>query len=149
MDGRLPGRSGNAHPNITPYDTYATGTEKIFLAVGNDKQFATLCRVIGLADLPADERFQSNKARSQNRAALKEKLEAALAHFACKPLADQLVRAGVPCAPIQDVACALADPHTLHRQMVVQIGEYRGVGSPIKLSRTPASYRLPPPPRAG
>lgn len=148
MDGRIPGRSGNAHPNITPYDTFATATEKIFLAVGNDKQFATLCRVIGVPDLPRDERFASNGQRTRNRSALKEHLEAALAAFACKPLADQLVREGVPCAPIQDVATALADPHTQHRGMVVSIGEYRGVASPIKLARTPASYRLAPPARS-
>ena len=61
---------------------------------------------------------------------------------------DRLVRAGVPCAPIRDVPAALADPHTAHRGMVVAIGEhYRGVASPIKLSRTPASYRLAPPSR--
>ena len=148
MDGRIPGRSGNAHPNITPYDTFATATEKIFLAVGNDKQFATLCRVIGVPDLPRDERFASNGQRTRNRSALKEHLEAALAAIACKPLADQLVREGVPCAPIQDVATALADPHTQHRGMVVSIGKYRGVASPIKLARTPASYRLAPPARS-
>lgn len=145
MDGRIPGRSGNAHPNITPYDTFATGTEKIFLAVGNDKQFATLCRLIKADDLPSDERFKTNGQRSINRVALKQRLESALAAFECKPLADLLVREGVPCAPIFDVAQALNDPHTLHRKMVVQIDDYRGVASPIKLDRTPASYRIPPP----
>jgi len=146
MDGRVPRRSGNAHPNIYPYDSFATGTEPIFLAVGNDKQFATLCRLIGAVDLPGDERFASNGQRSVNRIALKALLEAKLAAHACQALADSLVRAGVPCAPIQDVAAALADPHTLHREMVVRIGDsYRGVASPIKLGRTPASYRLPPP----
>jgi formyl-CoA transferase len=149
LDGRIPGRTGNAHPNICPYDTYATGTEKIFLAVGNDKQFATLCRVIGAGDLPGDERFKTNGLRSVNRVALKERLEAALAAFACKPLADSLVREGVPCAAIVDVAQALADPHTQHRGMVVAIDGYKGVASPIKLSRTPASYRRAPPKRQG
>ena len=147
MDGRIPGRSGNAHPNITPYDTFVTGTEKIFLAVGNDRQFATLCRLIGADDLPGDARFASNGQRTVNRAALKQRLEAELARFECKPLAEQLVREGVPCAPIQDVASALADAHTLHRGMVVQIDDYRGVASPIKMGRTPASYRLKPPAR--
>ena len=146
MDGRIPKRSGNAHPNITPYDSFATGSEPLFLAVGNDKQFATLCRTIGAEALASDERFVNNGQRCINRTALKELLEAKLAAFECKALADRLVRAGVPCAPIQDVATALADPHTQHREMVVQIGEhYRGVASPIKLGRTPASYRLAPP----
>jgi formyl-CoA transferase len=147
MDGRIPGRSGNAHPNITPYDTFATATEKIFLAVGNDKQFATLCRVIGVPGLASDERFANNGQRTRHRGELKQRLEAALATFECQGLAAQLVREGVPCAPIQDVATALADAHTHHRGMVVEIGSYRGVASPIKLSRTPARYRLPPPER--
>jgi formyl-CoA transferase len=147
MDGRIPGRSGNAHPNIAPYDTFATATEKIFLAVGNDKQFATLCRLIGVPQLSADERFAVNSRRNANREALTQALEAALADFECKPLAERLAREGVPCAPIQNVPAALADPHTRHRGMVVEIDGYRGVASPIKLSRTPASYRLRPPRR--
>ncbi len=147
LDGRVPGRSGNAHPNIVPYDTFATGTEPIFLAVGNDRQFATLVQTIGAPDLAADPRFVNNGLRNVNRIALKVALEEKLALFAGKPLADQLIRAGVPCAPIQDVKAALSDEHTDHREMVVNIGDYKGVASPIKLSRTPASYRLPPPER--
>ena len=148
LDWRIPRRTGNAHPNICPYDTFRTGTQPIFLAVGNDRQFATLCRVIGAESLASDVRFASNGERSVNRVALKALLEEQLARFACEPLADELVRAGVPCAAIHDVATALADPHTHHRGMVVAIGErYRGVGSPIKLARTPATYRTPPPGR--
>ena len=148
LDGRTPRRSGNAHPNIYPYDTFATGDAPIFLAVGNDKQFATLCRLVGAPELAADTRFANNGQRSVNRGVLKPLLEQQLQGFACQTLADSLVRAGVPCAPIQDVAQALTDPHTVHRKMVVSIGDrYAGVASPIKLSRTPASYRLPPPAR--
>jgi crotonobetainyl-CoA:carnitine CoA-transferase CaiB-like acyl-CoA transferase len=69
------------------------------------------------------------------------------AAFDCEALADRLIRAGVPCAPTHDVAQALAAPHTAHREMVVRIGEYKGVASPIKLSRTPATYRSAPPKR--
>jgi crotonobetainyl-CoA:carnitine CoA-transferase CaiB-like acyl-CoA transferase len=147
LDGRVPGRSGNAHPNIVPYDTFATGTDPIFLAVGNDGQFATLVKTIGAPELATDPRFENNGQRNINRVALKELLEDKLKLFACKPLADQLIRAGVPCAPIQDIQSALSDEHTLHRKMVVKIGDYTGVASPIKLSRTPASYRLQPPQR--
>lgn len=148
LDGRVPGRSGNAHPNIVPYDTFATGTEPIFLAVGNDGQFAKLVQTLGAPELATDPRFANNGQRNINRIALKALLEEKLSLFACKPLADQLIRAGVPCAPIQDLQSALSDPHTSHREMVVKIGEYTGVASPIKLSRTPASYRLPPPERS-
>ena len=144
---RIPGRSGNAHPNIVPYDTFATGSTPIFLAVGNDGQFAKLCEGIGAPELSGDPRFASNALRNQHRDELKRLLEVQLAAFDdCEALADRLVRAGVPCAPIHDVPAALADPHTAHRGMVVEIGdEYRGVASPIKLSRTPATYRVGPP----
>jgi crotonobetainyl-CoA:carnitine CoA-transferase CaiB-like acyl-CoA transferase len=146
LDGRLPRRSGNAHPNIYPNDTFATATEPIFLAVGNDRQFATLCALLGDAALARHESFADNGRRSVHRVLLKQQLEALLAEHDCAPLARRLVEAGVPCAPIQDVATALADPHTAHRGMVVRIGEhYRGVASPIRLSRTPASYRTEPP----
>jgi crotonobetainyl-CoA:carnitine CoA-transferase CaiB-like acyl-CoA transferase len=152
LDGRTPQRSGNAHPNIYPYDTFATGTEPIFLAVGNDRQFATLCSVLGEPALAQQADYANNAQRSLNRTALKQQLEALLAGYACAPLAQTLMEAGVPCAPIQDVATALADPHTAHRGMVVAVDgdpsgpvTYRGVGSPIKLDRTPATYRTPPP----
>ncbi|MFM6989708.1 MAG: CaiB/BaiF CoA transferase family protein [Rhodoferax sp.] len=148
MDGRTPRRTGNAHPNIYPYDTFATQTEPIFLAVGNDKQFASLCGVIGASELASDTRFLSNADRSTNRTELKTLLEAAQQKITCAALSEQLNARGVPNAPILDVAQSLAHPHTQHRGMVVGIDSdpgYRGVGSPIKLSRTPASYRLAPP----
>ncbi|MEZ5797578.1 MAG: CoA transferase [Paracoccaceae bacterium] len=145
LSARVPGPSGNAHPNICPYDTFATGTEPIFLAVGNNRQFATLCTMIGAGDLPGDARFASNSQRVLNRDALKQRLEAALAAFDCADLSARLIRAGVPCGAVRTIDQVVADPHTQHRGMVVDIGAYRGTGSPIKLSRTPASYRLAPP----
>ena len=151
LDSRIvPGRSGNAHPNICPYDTFATGSTPIFLAVGNDGQFAKLCGGIGAPELSGDPRFASNALRNKHRSDLKQLLEAQLARFTdCEALSDRLIRAGVPCAPIHDVPAALNDAHTAHGGMVVQIGEdYRGVASPIKLSRTPATYRMEPPKRS-
>lgn len=145
LSGKVAEPSGNAHPNICPYDTFATSTDPIFLAVGNNRQFSILCETIGRADLPADPRFASNSARNLNRDALKVELEAALAAFVCETLADTLLRAGVPCGAVRSIDQVIADPHTRHREMVVDIGPYRGTGSPIKMSRTPASYRLAPP----
>lgn len=145
LSGKVPAPSGNAHPNICPYDTFATATEPVFLAVGNNRQFATLCGMIGRPDLPEDPRFASNGRRNENRDALKAELEAALAGFDCAELADRLIKAGVPCGAVRRIDQVVADPHTHHREMVVDIGDYRGTGSPIKLSRTPASYRLAPP----
>lgn len=145
LSGKVAGRSGNAHPNICPYDTFATATDPIFLAVGNNRQFATLCREIGAEGLATDPRFATNGERNVNRDALKALLEQALSAFECNALADRLIKAGVPCGAVRSIDQVVADPHTIHREMVVDIGAYRGTGSPIKLSRTPASYRLAPP----
>ncbi|MGR7996201.1 CaiB/BaiF CoA transferase family protein [Xanthobacter sp. ZOL 2024] len=145
LSGRLPQRTGNDHPNIAPYSTYATGTRPIYLAVGNDRQFRKLCATIGAPDLATDPRFLTNGARVENRAALKGALEAALAAFDGEELATRLIAAGVPAGAILDVAEALAHPHTAHRRMVVEMGAYRGLAAPIRLSRSAASYRRPPP----
>ncbi|GLT10980.1 CoA transferase [Sulfitobacter sp. G21635-S1] len=145
LSGKVPGRSGNAHPNITPYDTFATGTDPIFLAVGNNRQFATLCQMIGREALTGDARFADNSARNQNRDALKAELEAAMAKHDCAQLADDLLKAGVPCGMVRSIDQVIADPHTRHREMVVDIEDYRGTGSPIKLSRSPARYDRKPP----
>ncbi|CAM3716514.1 CoA transferase [Bordetella sputigena] len=145
MDGRTPRRTGNAHPNIYPYDTFRTGTDPLFLAIGNDRQFATLCEILGCPDLPADARFATPGARSTHRVALKERLEEALAGFDAASLVERLMAANVPAAPVLDMDAALDHPHTAHREMVVHIGpDYRGLGAPVKLSRTPASYRHAP-----
>jgi crotonobetainyl-CoA:carnitine CoA-transferase CaiB-like acyl-CoA transferase len=145
MDGTAPRRTGNAHPNIYPYDALATGTDPVFVAVGNDRQFASLCRCIGLSELADDPLYRTAGARSVHRGELKQRLEAAMAAFDARVLVDQLMAAGVPAAPVLPVADALQHPHTLHREMVVEMpGGYRGIGAPVKLGRTPASYRHAP-----
>ena len=144
--GKEPRRTGNAHPNIYPYDAFPTGTDAVFLAVGNDRQFRLLCQHLGAAELADDALYATAGARSVNRAALREQLIALLASQDGPALAEALMAIGVPAAPVLSVSAALKHPHTAHRQMVVQVGDaYTGVASPIKLSRTPASYRLAPP----
>ena len=144
-DGRIPGLTGNAHPNIYPYDAFPTATEQIFLAVGNNRQFEQLCSVLGEPALAQDERFNNAGGRSVNRVSLRENLCRLLATQTCETLIRQLSDQGVPCAPILNVPQALGHPHTQHRGMVVNLPGYRGLASPVKLSRTPATYRLPPP----
>ena len=145
MDGSAPRRTGNAHPNIYPYDSFATGTTPVFLAVGNDRQFRLLCEHLGCPQLVADERFATAGQRSHHRDALKPLLEQALQASDGPALADALMAIGVPAAPVLGVDAALNHPHTLHREMVVEMeGGYRGLGAPVKLSRTPASYRHAP-----
>ena len=145
LDGATPKRTGNAHPNIYPYDALATGTDAIFVAVGNDRQFASFCGCIGLPGLADDPLYRDARSRSVNREGLKQQLEAALAGLDGRTLVDTLMAAGVPAAPVLPVDAALQHPHTAHRGMVVELeGGYRGIASPIKLSRTPASYRHAP-----
>lgn len=143
--GKIPQRSGNAHPNIAPYETLPTASGPIFLAVGNNRQFALLAQVLDAPALAADPRYAANADRLQNRQALRDELSLLLASHDAAALADRLLRAGVPAAAVQTVDQALAHPHTRHRGMVLEQGDYRGVGSPIKLSRTPATLRKLPP----
>lgn len=145
-NGKRPTLTGNAHPNIYPYDAFPTHTVPVFLAVGNDRQFGLLCKHLQTEALASDPRFSLAGGRSVNRQELRELLVQALAGHDGAQLADALMQLGVPCAPILSVDAALQHPHTQHREMVVRIGEdYTGVASPIKLSRTPATYRHAPP----
>lgn len=144
--GEVADRLGNDHPNVAPYSTFATGEGDIFIAGGNDRQFARLCEVIGAPELADDPRFSTNADRLAHRAELRAGLETAMAAFNADELGPALMDAGVPAGPILDVAEVAAAPHTAHRQMIVEMdGGYRGVASPIKLSRTPAEYHTPPP----
>ncbi len=143
--GKVPARSGNAHPNIAPYETLPTASGPIFLAVGNNRQFALLAQTLEAPALAEDPRYAANADRLQNRQALRADLSALLAGFDAAELADRLLRNGVPAAAVLTVDQALAHPHTRHRGMVLEQGDYRGVGSPIKLSRTPATLRRLPP----
>ncbi|MGD9863535.1 MAG: CaiB/BaiF CoA transferase family protein [Pseudodonghicola sp.] len=145
MSGKTTVRTGNDHPNISPYSTYATATRAVYLAVGNDRQFQKLCAEIGAPGIAADPRFATNTDRVINREALRHALEAAMARMDGGALADRLIRAGVPAGPVLDVAESLAHPHTAHRDMRVDMGDYRGVGAPVRLSRTAPAYRSPPP----
>lgn len=143
--GPEPRRTGNAHPNISPYEMYRTGTQPVFLAVGNNTQFARLCEIIGCTELPDDARFANNGARLEHRDTLRELLEAAFASEDGQSLAERLIQAGVPCGPVLETEDILNHPHTSHREMVVEIADYKGTGSPIKLGRTPSQYHRQPP----
>lgn len=144
MSGKTPQRTGNAHPNISPYDAYRTGSGMIFLAVGNNGQFAKLCQLLGKPELGEDPRFGSNGDRVINREALKVELEALLAAHEADALSTTLLEQGVPAGAVRDVPAALAAPHTIFREMVVSLDGYQGTGIPIKLSRTPGAVRTAP-----
>ena len=145
LSGKAPERTGNAHTNIAPYDVFETKGGPIFVAIGNDRQFQRFLAEIGRAELAADARFRANIDRNRNRAALRAELAEALAAIDGAALAERLLALGVPCGPVRDVPAALNHPHTRHRGMVIEADGYRGIATPIKLSRTPGGLTSVPP----
>lgn len=145
LNGKRPAGTGNPHPNLVPYDKYPTRTCDIFIASGNNGQFRKLCAIVGRPELADDPRFANNGERNVNRAALTEALRAAFADKDGNELALTLIRSGVPAGPVLPVDQATAAPHTAHREMVTELGWYKGIGTPIKFSRTGGGTRRPPP----
>ena len=145
LNDKRPAATGNAHPNISPYSKFTTRTCEIFLAVGNEPAFRKFCAHLGLDSLPADPRFATNAWRVTNRAALEAILDTRLAEEDGHALCDAMLRAGLPAGPVLHVDEALAAAHTAHRGMVTELGWYRGLGTPIKMSRTPGGTRAAPP----
>jgi formyl-CoA transferase len=145
LSGEVPGLTGNAHPNISPYDKFPTRTVDVFLAIGNDRAFGRLCAELGAPEVAADPRYRTNADRIANRAALTERLQALLEGQEGEALCTRLLAAGVPAGPVRDVAQVWSDAHTRHRGMAVEAGDYRGWGPPIKFSRTPGAIERTPP----
>ena len=142
---RVPGLTGNAHPNLSPYDKFKTRTTDIFLAIGNNRAFQRLCRELGRPELAEDPRFKENADRSLNREQLTEVLESLLAEVDGFEFCDRMLATGVVAGPIMDTEGAMKHPHTAHRQMVVTLDWYRGAATPIKFSRTPGAVLHTPP----
>ena len=145
MSGKVPVATGNGHPNIVPYDMFETRTGKLYLAVGNNGQFAKLCEVLDLAEVPSDPRFADNAARLAHRAEITQILAERLADCDANELEPSLLRAGVPAGVVRNVNEALDHPHTQHRCMVVSAEGYKGTGIPARFSRTPGEVRMTPP----
>jgi crotonobetainyl-CoA:carnitine CoA-transferase CaiB-like acyl-CoA transferase len=148
--GATPGRMGNRHPSIAPYDTFAAADGEFVLAVGNDDQFARLCRVLGRDALDGDPRFATNADRVRHYDALRDELSPPLAARTRQELLTSLTAAGVPSGAVRSVTEALADPQLAAREMIVPLehltaGPIRVLGSPLKLSDTPPAVRTPPP----
>ena len=148
--GTAPGRLGNAHPNIVPYETFAVADGAIAIAVGSERQWPRLCAALGLPGLSADPRFATNGDRVERRGDLRPILAA---RFAERPASDwlaALTAAEIPCGPINDIVAAFASPEAAALGMTVEQehpawGVIRQVGIPFQLSETPASIRTPPP----
>jgi formyl-CoA transferase len=145
LNGKRPAGTGNPHPNLVPYDKYPTKTCEIFIASGNNGQFRKLCELIGKPEMADDPRFADNGARNENRVALTLVLAAAFSEQDGNEFSLRLIRNGVPAGPVLPVDQATAAPHTAHREMVTELDWYKGIGTPIKFSRTPGGTRRPPP----
>src|SRR6266851_4431544 len=138
------------YPSIAPYDTFAAADGDFVLSVGNDDQFRRLARVLGRDDLAADPRFATNADRVMNYDALRRDLSPGLAARTRHDLLKVLTAAGVPSGAVRSVTEALADPQLAAREMIVPLehltaGPIRVIGTPLKLSGTPAAVRTPPP----
>ena len=134
---KKPGKAtGNAHPNIAPYDKFKTATNEIFMGIGNDAGFARLCKALKLDHLITDKRFLSNGDRVNNRDDLTKYLEDALKEVDGVEFSEKLLSAGVPAGPVRNIEEALNHPQTLERNMTISKEDYTGVSSPIKFSRS-------------
>jgi crotonobetainyl-CoA:carnitine CoA-transferase CaiB-like acyl-CoA transferase len=145
--GSAPLRMGNRHPTIVPYETFRASDGEFVLAVGNDEQWRRFCAV---AELSADERFATNQQRVIGYAELKPILDARLREQPRAFWIDKLTVAGVPCGAVRDLREVFADPQLAAREMVAElqhsiVGPLQIIGTPLKLSETPASVRTAPP----
>lgn len=150
ISGQVPGRMGNAHPNIVPYQDFPTADGDMILAIGNDGQFARFCAVAGRAEWAADERFATNAARVANRGVLIPLLRQATVMRTTRAWVAALESTAVPCGPINRLDEVFADPQVVARGLRVELphplaGTVPGVANPVRLSATPAVYRSAPP----
>jgi crotonobetainyl-CoA:carnitine CoA-transferase CaiB-like acyl-CoA transferase len=148
--GTTPGRMGNRHPTIVPYETFQAADGDFVIAVGNDEQWRRFCRIIDADALAADDRFATNTARVINYSALRPLLAEQLRTRSRNDWVDTLKAAGVPCGSVRDVSEVLEDRQLDARSMIetvnhVSAGAVRVLGVPIKLSDTPGSVRSAPP----
>lgn len=150
VSGQAPKRVGNAHASIVPYQTMPTADGWLMLAVGNDRQFARLCDVVGKPEWATDERFATNPARVAHRAVLIPALEECFQTRTKATWHAALTAVDVPCSPVNDIPTVLADPQTAARAMVQSVthpvtGTIPLIGPALKLSATPAQIRSAPP----
>ena len=145
MGGRIPKLLGNAHPNLTPYDLYPTATRPIYLGIGNDGQFRKALTVLGLDKVADDPRFKTMAGRNAHRTELTAILVEAFSKLDGLKIALEILKAGVPAGPLNTIEEALNDPQTAVREMIVEGNAYRGIASPVKMSRNKAQTRHTPP----
>ena len=151
VSGQVPQRYGNAHPNIVPYQIFRAKDGLFTLGVGNDSQWQRLCQeVLNRPDLARDPRFATNPQRMKHREVLIPLLQEVFVEGGVEDWLQRMTTAGIPCGPVQAIDQVFADPQVLAREMVWELphptaGQVRLVGTPLKLSTTPAALPTHPP----
>jgi crotonobetainyl-CoA:carnitine CoA-transferase CaiB-like acyl-CoA transferase len=150
VGGTVPGRMGNAHPNIVPYQDFPTADGHMIVAVGNDSQFAQLCEEAGCPWLASDPRYTRNRDRVANRADLAAELSEWTRTRGTASWVTALDAAGVPCGPINTIDQVFADPQVRSREMRIDLpdsvaGTVPLVANPLRLSASPVRYDSAPP----
>jgi crotonobetainyl-CoA:carnitine CoA-transferase CaiB-like acyl-CoA transferase len=149
LSGKVPGRWGTAHPNTVPYQVFPTSDGHVILGANNDTQFRRLCDVAGAPELAADPRFSTNSMRLKHRTELVERVAGLTRKHTTQDWVERLEAAGLPCGPVNTIDRVFDDPQVLHREMKISMAHPASpvplIGSPLKLSDTPVSFRRPPP----
>ena len=150
VSGKVPGRLGNGHPNIVPYQDFPTADGDMLLAIGNDGQFARFCEIAERREWITDARFSTNGARVKHRAELIPLLRQTTVMKTTAAWTELLEKSAVACGPINDLAAVFADSQVQHRGLHINMPHAAGgtapqVANPINLSATPVDYRNAPP----
>jgi crotonobetainyl-CoA:carnitine CoA-transferase CaiB-like acyl-CoA transferase len=150
LSGNVPQRMGSAHPSIVPYQPFACADGHVMLAIGNDSQFAALCRAAGQSAIASDARFATNAMRVRHRAELLELLIPLMQQHGIERWCELAQQEGFPCGPINTIDRVFHDPQVRAREMQIQMnspsyGALDLVASPMRLSASPVSYRRAPP----
>ncbi|MGP1352155.1 MAG: CaiB/BaiF CoA transferase family protein [Parasphingopyxis sp.] len=145
VSGEAPGRTGNAHPNVVPYQPFETADGWIIVAVGNDSQFARFAALLGHGEMADDARYRTNGARVENRDTLIPPLAEAMKKRTTAEWTDALIVANVPFGPINTIEEAFAEPQAIHRGLSHEIAGVPQVASPLRLGASPMDDATPPP----
>jgi len=150
VSGQPPRRQGTAHPNIVPYQSFATSDGYLMLAVGNDAQFARFCAAAGGSELAGDSRYRTNQSRVAHRTELVPAVADLLRQRTTREWLAVLEAAQVPCGPINDIAQVFDEPQVRHRRLQLDLphpiaGRAPGVRNPVRFSRTEIEYERAPP----
>ncbi|MES0810078.1 CaiB/BaiF CoA-transferase family protein [Roseibium sp. SCPC15] len=150
VSGDVPGRLGNGHPTIVPYETFPGADQSFIIAVGNDSQFQKFCDVAGAPELALDPLFAKNADRVRNRKQLIPLIRRLTIEKSAADWIGLLEEAGVPCGPVNDLGQVFSDPQIVERNMRITLphplsGTVDLIGSPINLEKTPVTYAKAPP----